>query len=186
LATYLYLIDPPRSEPSSPIDPNKIVIAGDSAGGGLTFALLLAIRDGQLPLPAGGMTLSAWLDLTHSLPSIMTNIMTDYLPPVGFRHAPSPALDYEQLPILKSLLPEDQKLDTFGDDLYRLQFYAPNKALKNPMVSPLFDKKHLRGLPRLLMVGAVNFTFCGPILTILCSNVARLKDSMMSLFMEHF
>lgn len=180
------MIDPPRSEPSSPIDPKKIVIAGDSAGGGLTFALLLAIRDGQLPLPAGGMTLSAWLDLTHSLPSIMTNIMTDYLPPVGFRHAPSPALDYEQLPILKSLLPEDQKLDTFGDDLYRLQFYAPNKALKNPMVSPLFDKKHLRGLPRLLMVSTVNFIFCGPILTVLCSNVARLKDFMMSLFMAHF
>src|SRR5579863_5139577 len=31
--------------------PNKIVIAGDSAGGGLTLAALLAIRDAKLPMP---------------------------------------------------------------------------------------------------------------------------------------
>lgn len=60
LATYLYLIDPPKNEESQPIDPQKIVIAGDSAGGGLTFALLMAIRDAGLPAPAGAMTLSPW------------------------------------------------------------------------------------------------------------------------------
>jgi hypothetical protein len=39
-----------------------------------------------------------------------------------------------------------------GDDLYRVQFYADNNALKIPMVSPIFDRKCLRGLPRLLVV----------------------------------
>lgn len=43
-----------------PIDPKKIVIAGDSAGGGLSFALLMAIRDAGLPAPAGAVTMSPW------------------------------------------------------------------------------------------------------------------------------
>lgn len=60
LATYLYLIDPPKEEGNQPIDPRKIVIAGDSAGGGLTFATLMAIRDAGLPAPGGAMTLSPW------------------------------------------------------------------------------------------------------------------------------
>lgn len=54
LATYIYLIE------DQAIDPKKIVISGDSAGGGLTMALLLAIRDAGLPLPAGGMPISPW------------------------------------------------------------------------------------------------------------------------------
>lgn len=54
LATYIYLIE------DQAIDPKKIVISGDSSGGGLTMALLLAIRDAGLPLPAGGMPISPW------------------------------------------------------------------------------------------------------------------------------
>lgn len=60
LAAYLYLIHPPEDSGAKPIDPKDIVIAGDSAGGGLTFALLLALRDAGLPVPAGAMTLSPW------------------------------------------------------------------------------------------------------------------------------
>lgn len=41
---------------------NKVVIAGDSAGGGLTLATLLRLRDEQTPLPAAGIMLSPWLD----------------------------------------------------------------------------------------------------------------------------
>jgi epsilon-lactone hydrolase len=44
--------------------PGRIVIAGDSAGGGLTVAILLALRDRGLPLPAAGVCISPWLDLT--------------------------------------------------------------------------------------------------------------------------
>ena len=43
--------------------PEQIVIAGDSAGGGLTAAALMALRDNDEPLPAGGVLLSPWLDL---------------------------------------------------------------------------------------------------------------------------
>lgn len=46
--------------------PEQIVFAGDSAGGGLCLATLLAVRDEGLPLPAGAAVLSPWTDLTGS------------------------------------------------------------------------------------------------------------------------
>jgi monoterpene epsilon-lactone hydrolase len=51
------------------VAPERLVIAGDSAGGGLTVATLLALRDGGLPKPAAGVCISPWVDLTCSLPS---------------------------------------------------------------------------------------------------------------------
>jgi len=42
---------------------SRIVVAGDSAGGGLTVATLVALRDGGTPLPAAGVCLSPWVDL---------------------------------------------------------------------------------------------------------------------------
>jgi epsilon-lactone hydrolase len=48
----------------------RIVCAGDSAGGGLTAALLLAIRKDGLPNPACAVMISPWTDLSNSLPSI--------------------------------------------------------------------------------------------------------------------
>ncbi|MBR5421136.1 MAG: alpha/beta hydrolase [Lachnospiraceae bacterium] len=47
-------------------DPENIVIAGDSAGGGLSLALGLYLKDHGMPLPAGIITMSAWTDLTKS------------------------------------------------------------------------------------------------------------------------
>lgn len=44
----------------------NIVIAGDSAGGGLAVAGLLACRDAGLPMPAAAFLLSPWLDLSGS------------------------------------------------------------------------------------------------------------------------
>jgi hypothetical protein len=72
----LYLIDPPPGAPHTPVDPAHIVIAGDSAGGGLSLSLLQVIRDAKLPAPAGGILISPWCDLTHSFPSIHTNTGT--------------------------------------------------------------------------------------------------------------
>ncbi len=46
--------------------PESIAIAGDSAGGGLTMATLLALRSAGEPLPAAGVVLSPWVDLTQS------------------------------------------------------------------------------------------------------------------------
>ena len=45
------------------VSPNRIVIAGDSAGGGLTLATLFRLRDAALALPAGAALLSPWVDL---------------------------------------------------------------------------------------------------------------------------
>lgn len=47
----------------SGIAARRIVIGGDSAGGGLTVATMLAARQQDLPLPAAGVLLSPWLDL---------------------------------------------------------------------------------------------------------------------------
>jgi acetyl esterase/lipase len=60
-------------------DPAHIVVGGDSAGGGLTMALLLALRDAHAPLPAAAFGLSPWVDLTHSGGSIYANANIDYL-----------------------------------------------------------------------------------------------------------
>ena len=52
--------------------PDNIVIAGDSAGGGLTMATLLNLRDLGLPQPALGCLLSPWLDLAAEGESMQT------------------------------------------------------------------------------------------------------------------
>jgi monoterpene epsilon-lactone hydrolase len=48
------------------VRPEAIAIAGDSAGGGLTMATLLALRSAGAPLPAAAVCLSPWVDLTQS------------------------------------------------------------------------------------------------------------------------
>ncbi|MFP5441947.1 MAG: alpha/beta hydrolase [Gammaproteobacteria bacterium] len=55
----------------------KIAIAGDSAGGGLSLATTLAIRDAGLPLPAALALLSPWTDLTLSGESMQSKIAVD-------------------------------------------------------------------------------------------------------------
>ena len=42
---------------------SKITIAGDSSGGGLAMSLLLALRERDIPLPAGVVLLCPWVDL---------------------------------------------------------------------------------------------------------------------------
>ena len=59
--------------------PQRIVIAGDSAGGGLTIATLVALRDGAQPLPAAGVCLSPWVDLEGSGESMATKAAVDPL-----------------------------------------------------------------------------------------------------------
>ncbi|MFC8719021.1 alpha/beta hydrolase [Kitasatospora sp. NPDC057198] len=44
-------------------DPRALVLAGDSAGGGLVLATLLAARDAGLPLPVAAVVFSPWVDL---------------------------------------------------------------------------------------------------------------------------
>jgi acetyl esterase/lipase len=45
------------------IKPERTALAGDSAGGGIVVAAMLAIRDAGLPQPACGWCISPWVDL---------------------------------------------------------------------------------------------------------------------------
>jgi acetyl esterase/lipase len=55
------------------IDPQHIVVGGDSAGGGLVLSMLLALRDAGAQLPRAAVLLSPWTDLTVSSPSHRSN-----------------------------------------------------------------------------------------------------------------
>jgi phosphinothricin tripeptide acetyl hydrolase len=59
------------------VAPSALAIAGDSAGGGLTVATLLALRDAGLPMPACAVCLSPWADLTQSGATIETKADED-------------------------------------------------------------------------------------------------------------
>ena len=62
--------------------PNKIAISGDSAGGGLTLAGLLAIRDAGLPMVAAAAPISPWNDMEGTGASMKT--LADKDPMVDF------------------------------------------------------------------------------------------------------
>ena len=66
LAAYEYLLD-------QGVEPQSIVVSGDSAGGGLSLALLLKIKDLGLPMPAAALLLSPWTDLTGGGASLQAN-----------------------------------------------------------------------------------------------------------------
>ncbi|MEA2741144.1 MAG: epsilon-lactone hydrolase [Acetobacteraceae bacterium] len=70
VAAYRYLLD-------SGIKPNRIALAGDSAGGGLVVGALLAIREADLPLPACGWCISPWVDMEALGESFVDRSATD-------------------------------------------------------------------------------------------------------------
>lgn len=70
VAAYQYLLD-------QGISPRHIVLAGDSAGGNLVLTTLLKLRDQKLPLPAAGICLSPWTDLSCRYPSHHKNAYTE-------------------------------------------------------------------------------------------------------------
>ena len=79
LASYRWLL-------TEGILPANIVIAGDSAGGGLTLATALSLREAGDPLPAALVCLSPWTDLTMSGETIQT--MADIDPVLRLRGLP--------------------------------------------------------------------------------------------------
>ncbi|KAJ2992874.1 hypothetical protein HDV02_002775 [Globomyces sp. JEL0801] len=115
VSAYLYLLE------SYP--PAKIVIMGDSAGGGLSIATIMVLRDMQLPLPAGGFCLSPWVDLTLSCDSMQTNKHTDFLNDLNIH---------------------DKRL------INRIHYYTADEYLKEDYISP-FWSTDFGGLPPLLL-----------------------------------
>ena len=110
LAVYLYLL--------TIHDSNEIVFAGDSAGGGMILSMMCLLRDRALPLPAGAIMISPWVDLTHSFPSVSGDNPFDYIPPHGFHHKPStswPPPNEDDLNAMHGATTTKSREDTFRD-----------------------------------------------------------------------
>lgn len=61
---------------SSGFKPENIIMAGESAGGGLCLATLLALKEQGIPLPAAAVAISPWTDLTCSSASYNPSLAT--------------------------------------------------------------------------------------------------------------
>lgn len=98
---YQYLLD-------SGYMPQEILLCGESAGGGLIYALALQLRDQEKPLPACLIAISPWVDLTLSGKSYEENRQRD------------PSLTKERLAF------------------FVRQYLREGETAENPLVSPLF------------------------------------------------
>lgn len=87
---------------------DRIIVAGDSAGGGLALALCMYLKDIGRPLPAGIIAMSPWTDLTASGPSYVDN--------------------YEKDPLFGNT----------RDSLIYNKDYVGDNDPRNPYISPLF------------------------------------------------
>ena len=72
LAAYRWLLE-------TGVDPERLVVIGDSAGGNLTLALLLTLRDSKLPLPSLGICIAPWVDIENSGNSLSKNEPYDWI-----------------------------------------------------------------------------------------------------------
>ncbi len=118
---------------STGVDPDRLVIAGDSAGGGLTVATLVALRDAGEPLPAAAVCLSPLVDMEGLGESMTTRAEADpmiqrepllqhakaYLGDVH-PHTPLAAPLYADLRGLPPLLIQVGTAETLLDDATRL------------------------------------------------------------------
>ncbi|MEM7059154.1 MAG: alpha/beta hydrolase [Pseudomonadota bacterium] len=75
IASYRHLLE-------AGYDASEIALGGDSAGGGLCFALLYAIQKRKLPKPAAVAAFSPWADLTGEAASLERNANRDVMLPV--------------------------------------------------------------------------------------------------------
>ena len=145
LVSYLSLIHPPAGSFHDPVPADKIILAGDSAGGNLSLVLLQTLmtlrrispsvrfhgKEVPIDLPAGVATISPWCDITRSMPSVVHNSQLDYLAP------PSQEPDTMYLPLP---VPAD---DIWPCDPPRVDIYCNASAASHPLVSPLAIDKSL-------------------------------------------
>lgn len=103
IAAYKWLLDNGYAE-------DRIILAGDSAGGGLALALCLYLKDNNMTLPTAIICLSPWTDLTASGDSYVDNKEID------------PVFGNSQ------------------DDLINDSAYIGDDSPENPYISPLFGE----------------------------------------------
>lgn len=139
-----------RSLLAQGIKPASIVIAGDSAGGGLTLATLVSLRDTGLPLPSGAVCISPWIDLECTGGTMMTKADVDplctkdslleeadkYLAGENPRHPLASPL-YADLKNLPPLLIQVGTEETLLDDAHRLAKRAREAGV--PVTLDVFD-----------------------------------------------
>lgn len=144
LTAYLSLIHPPPGALHKPIPANKIILAGDSAGGNLSLGLLQTLltlkrasrsvrfhgKEVDLELPAGVATISPWCDVTRSMPSIVHNAKFDYLDsPTQPSDDPADQAPFSPLPF-----PSDELWPMSPP---RVDFYTNANMVLHPLASPL-------------------------------------------------
>jgi len=124
------------------IEPERVAVAGDSAGGGLTVAALVALRDRGTPLPSAAVCISPWVDLEGLGQSMKTKADVDpmvrredilrmaraYLP-AGDLRDPRAAPLYANLAGLPPLLIQAGTAETLLDDAVRLAERARNASV---------------------------------------------------------
>lgn len=114
-------------------DPRRLVVAGDSAGGGLSVALLLSLRDAGVPMPAAAVLFSPFVDLLASGESVRVNgkrcamftgdlfgRAAEYYVGAGDKRAPLASPVYADLRGLPPLLVHVGADETLLDDSRRL------------------------------------------------------------------
>ena len=89
---------------------DQIIVAGDSAGGGLALALCLCLKENGRALPCGIVAMSPWTDMTASGPSYEENFENDPL------------------------------FGGTEDSMIYNREYAAGEDLTNPYLSPLFGE----------------------------------------------
>ncbi|KAK2757354.1 hypothetical protein FQN54_004868 [Arachnomyces sp. PD_36] len=147
LVAYLSLISPPPGSLHAPVPANKIVLAGDSAGGNFAISLLQTLLtlhrnnttipfhgttiQTPIPLPAGAATNSPFCDVNRSLPSVVSNAKYDYLePPIQV-----PGTLFKPYPF-----PSDS---IWPPTPPRVDLYVNANATAHPLVSPVISSQKM-------------------------------------------
>ncbi|KAJ5918862.1 hypothetical protein N7454_010006 [Penicillium verhagenii] len=144
LTAYLSLTHPPKGSPHAPVPANKIIIAGDSAGGNLSLALLQTLltlrrishpitfhgKEVSIELPAGVAGISPWCDISLSMPSVVNYRKYDYM---DIRPGGADEPDFSK-PFAPFGFPAD---DVWPASPPRLDIFCNASAISHPLVSPI-------------------------------------------------
>ena len=126
---------------SNGYDPSRIIVCGESAGGGLCYSLCQKLRDKGRTMPAGIIAVSPWTDLTSSGNSYAANEKKD------------PSITKEQLKYYSDcyaygMIREGKKIRPLTNPKPEEDY----KIKSNPKISPLFDSQE-KMPPSLIFVG---------------------------------